>query len=251
MTEYKKLTDEELIRRLRMGETGIIDYLMEKYKNLVRKEANAMYLLGGETDDLIQEGMIGLFKAVQDYDVDQEASFFSFARLCVTRQLYSAIEASNRKKHSPLNSYISLYEREDGEGSLIDTMESGHETNPEELLVSQEHAKSLEERLEKDLSELERRVLYLHLMGTDYKTIAKLLDRSPKTIDNALQRIKGKMQKILEKDLSELERRVLYLHLMGTDYKTIAKLLDRSPKTIDNALQRIKGKMQKILEKEK
>ena len=84
MTEYKKLTDEELIRRLRMGETGIIDYLMEKYKNLVRKEANAMYLLGGETDDLIQEGMIGLFKAVQDYDVDQEASFFSFARLCVT-----------------------------------------------------------------------------------------------------------------------------------------------------------------------
>ena len=186
MTEYKKLTDEELIRRLRMGETGIIDYLMEKYKNLVRKEANAMYLLGGETDDLIQEGMIGLFKAVQDYDVDQEASFFSFARLCVTRQLYSAIEASNRKKHSPLNSYISLYEREDGEGSLIDMMESEHETNPEELLVSQEHAKSLEERLGKDLSELERRVLYLHLMGTDYKTIAKLLERSPKTIDNDL-----------------------------------------------------------------
>ena len=89
------------------------------------------------TDDLIQEGMIGLFKAVQDYDVDQEASFFSFARLCVTRQLYSAIEASNRKKHSPLNSYNSLYEREDGENSLIDTMESGQETNPEELLVSQ------------------------------------------------------------------------------------------------------------------
>ena len=118
MTEYKKLTDEELIRRLRMGETGIIDYLMEKYKNLVRKEANAMYLLGGETDDLIQEGMIGLFKAVQDYDVDQEASFFSFARLCVTRQLYSAIEASNRKKHSPLNSYISLYERR--RGKLVD-----------------------------------------------------------------------------------------------------------------------------------
>ena len=186
MTEYKKLTDEELIRRLRMGEKEIIDFLMEKYKNLVRKEANAMYLLGGETDDLIQEGMIGLFKAVQDYDVDQEASFFSFARLCVTRQLYSAIEASNRKKHSPLNSYISLYEREDGEGSLIDMMESEHETNPEELLVSQEHAKSLEERLEKDLSELERRVLYLHLMGTDYKTIAKLLERSPKTIDNDL-----------------------------------------------------------------
>ena len=197
----EKVAFQEPYRLVKIqNRTELSDYLMEKYKNLVRKEANAMYLLGGETDDLIQEGMIGLFKAVQDYDVDQEASFFSFARLCVTRQLYSAIEASNRKKHSPLNSYISLYEREDGEGSLIDMMESEHETNPEELLVSQEHAKSLEERLEKDLSELERRVLYLHLMGTDYKTIAKLLDRSPKTIDNALQRIKGKMQKILEKE---------------------------------------------------
>ena len=200
MGKFDGVSDEELIARLRAGETAIEDYLMEKYKDLVRQKARAMFLIGGDTDDLIQEGMIGLFKAVQDYDVDQEASFFSFARLCVTRQLYSAIEASNRKKHSPLNSYISLYEREDGEGSLIDMMESEHETNPEELLVSQEHAKSLEERLEKDLSELERRVLYLHLMGTDYKTIAKLLDRSPKTIDNALQRIKGKMQRILEKE---------------------------------------------------
>ena len=200
VNEYAKYSDEELIVQLRDGDHAITDYIMEKYKNLVRSKAQSMYILGADREDLIQEGMIGLFKAVQDYDVDQEASFFSFARLCVTRQLYSAIEASNRKKHSPLNSYISLYEREDGEGSLIDTMESEHETNPEELLVSQEHAKSLEERLEKDLSELERRVLYLHLMGTDYKTIAKLLDRSPKTIDNALQRIKGKMQRILEKE---------------------------------------------------
>jgi len=200
MSKYDRMTDEQLLCDYKNGNQEIMDYLMVKYKSMVRKKARAMYLLGGENEDLIQEGMIGLFKAVQDYDVDQEASFFSFARLCVTRQLYSAIEASNRKKHSPLNSYISLYEREDGEGSLIDMMESEHETNPEELLVSQEHAKSLEERLEKDLSELERRVLYLHLMGTDYKTIAKLLDRSPKTIDNALQRIKGKMQRILEKE---------------------------------------------------
>ena len=199
-TAYDRLSDEALLRQLRAGDAAIMDYVLDKYKPLVRKKTNAMFLIGGDTDDLIQEGMIGLFKAVQDYDVDQEASFFSFARLCVTRQLYSAIEASNRKKHSPLNSYISLYEREDGENSLIDTMESGQETNPEELLVSQERAKTLEERLEKELSELERRVLYLHLMGTDYKTIAKLLDRSPKTIDNALQRIKGKMQKILEKE---------------------------------------------------
>ena len=200
MSKYDRMTDEQLLCDYKNGNQEIMDYLMVKYKSMVRKKARAMYLLGGENEDLIQEGMIGLFKAVQDYDVDQEASFFSFARLCVTRQLYSAIEASNRKKHSPLNSYISLYEREDGEGSLIDMMESEHETNPEELLVSQEHAKSLEDRLEKDLSELERRVLYLHLMGTDYKTIAKLLDRSQKTIDNALQRIKGKFNRILEKD---------------------------------------------------
>ena len=97
-----------MIRKLRRGDKNIIDYIMEKYKNLVRKEANAMYLLGGENDDLIQEGMIGLFKAVQDYDAELEASFFSFAKLCITRQMYSAIAASKRKKHSPLNSYISL-----------------------------------------------------------------------------------------------------------------------------------------------
>ena len=198
MTEYAQMTDEQLIRRLRGGETGIIDYLMEKYKNQVRKEANAMYLLGGETDDLIQEGMIGLFKAVQDYDLDQDASFFSFARLCVTRQLYSAIEASKRKKHTPLNSYISLYEKEDGQSSLIDTMEAEQETNPEELMVSLERARRIEEKLEQELSDLEKRVLYLHLLGTDYKKIANLLDRSPKTVDNALQRIKGKTQRILE-----------------------------------------------------
>ena len=108
MADYEQMTDEQLIGKLRQGDKNIIDYIMEKYKNLVRKEANAMYLLGGENDDLIQEGMIGLFKAVQDYDVRQETSFYSFARLCITRQMYSAIEASKRKKHSPLNFYISL-----------------------------------------------------------------------------------------------------------------------------------------------
>ena len=148
--------------------------------------------------------MIGLFKAVQDYDVHQEASFYSFAKLCITRQMYSAIEASKRKKHSPLNSYVSLYEGQDSQGALIETMEAGMESNPEEILVSREHVKLLESKLEESLSDLENRVLYLHLMGTDYRTIAKLLDKSPKTIDNALQRIKGKTQKILEKEKSEI-----------------------------------------------
>ena len=194
------MTDEQLIRKLRNGDKKIIDYIMEKYKNLVRKESNAMYLLGGENDDLIQEGMIGLFKAVQDYNVEQDASFFSFAKLCITRQMYSAIEASKRKKHSPLNSYISLYEKGEDQSSLIDTMEAQEETNPEELFVSKEYAELIESRLEESLSDLENRVLYLHLLGTDYRTIAKLLDKSPKTIDNALQRIKGKTEKILESE---------------------------------------------------
>ena len=197
MANYEQMTDEQLIGKLRKGDRNIIDYIMEKYKNLVRKEANAMYLLGGENDDLIQEGMIGLFKAVQDYNGEQETSFYSFAKLCITRQMYSAIEASKRKKHSPLNSYISLYETSEEHGSLIETMAAGQESNPEELLVSQEYARLLEMKLEESLSALENRVLYLHLLGTDYKTIARLLDKSPKTIDNALQRIKGKTEKIL------------------------------------------------------
>lgn len=197
MANYEQMTDEQLIGKLRGGDSHIIDYIMEKYKNLVRKEANAMYLLGGENDDLIQEGMIGLFKAVQDYDAELEASFFSFAKLCITRQMYSAIAASKRKKHSPLNSYISLYEANEEQGPLMETMAAGHESNPEELLVSREYAELLETKLEESLSSLENRVLYLHLLGTDYRTIARLLDKSPKTIDNALQRIKGKAEKIL------------------------------------------------------
>ena len=198
MANYEQMTDEQLIRKLRKGDKNIIDYIKEKYKNLVRKEANARYLLGGENDDLIQEGMIGLFKAVQDYDVELETSFFSFAKLCITRQMYSAIEASKRKKHSPLNSYISLYETSEEQGPLMETMAAGQESNPEELLVSREYARLLEVKLEESLSSLESRVLYLHLLGTDYKTIARLLDKSPKTIDNALQRIKGKAEKVLK-----------------------------------------------------
>lgn len=199
MVSYKDMTDEQLICKYRDGDKQIMDYLMEKYKNLVRKEANAIFLLGGENDDLIQEGMIGLFKAIQDYNTEKEASFHSFAKLCVTRQMYSAIEASNRKKHSPLNSYISLYDKDEDQGRLIDQMEATGESNPEELFISQEYAEVLEQKLQDSLSQLEKRVLYLHVSGFDYKTIGKLLDKSDKTVDNALQRIRGKMTKILEK----------------------------------------------------
>ena len=178
MSKYEAFTDEQLIGNLRDGEREIMDYIMEKYKNVVRREAKAMYLLGGEKDDLIQEGMIGLFKAVQDYDTGQNTSFNSFAKLCVRRQMYSAIEASKRKKHIPLNSYVSLYEKaEEGKsGRVLDTIEAGEE---------------------ECLSDLERQVLYLHLLGSDYKNIAGMLSKTPYTIDNALQRIKTKAGKIL------------------------------------------------------
>ena len=150
----------------------------------------------------IQEGMIGLIKAVRDFDVTQKTSFSSFAELCVSRQMYSAIEASNRKKHLPLNSYVSLYEdsEEVGEGRslpLIDTIESSKENDPEVLYFGKEYTEAFAEQLKELLSPLENHVLYLHLMGTDYRTIAELLGKSPKSVDNALQRIKTKAQKIL------------------------------------------------------
>ena len=197
------MTDEQLISRLRGGEKPIMDFLMEKYKGLVRQKAKAMYLWGGENDDLIQEGMIGLFKAVEDYEPDAGASFYSFAELCISRQMYTAIKASQRKKHLPLNSYVSLYtsgKREDGKEALplAETIKAGAESNPEELLLNTEYANAFEEELKDQLSKLENRVLYLHLMGMDYLKIAEVMDKSPKAIDNALQRIKGKARHILE-----------------------------------------------------
>ena len=148
--------------------------------------------------------MIGLIKAVRDYDPGQGTSFASFAELCVSRQMYSAIEASKRKKHLPLNSYISLYEEGESEGDgkripLIDTIEPQQENDPEALYFSREYTEAFVDRLRGTLSPLEDHVLYLHLMGTDYRTIAELLDKSPKSIDNALQRIRGKAEKMLHR----------------------------------------------------
>ena len=202
MNKYDRMTDEQLLCDYKNGNQEIMDYLMVKYKSMVRKKARAMYLLGGENEDLIQEGMIGLIKAVRDFDVTQKTSFSSFAELCVSRQMYSAIEASNRKKHLPLNSYVSLYEdsEEVGEGRslpLIDTIESSKENDPEVLYFGKEYTEAFAEQLKELLSPLENHVLYLHLKGTDYRTIAELLGKSPKSVDNALQRIKTKAQKIL------------------------------------------------------
>lgn len=202
MKKYDTMADEQLIRKLREGETAITDFIVNKYKGMVKKKAKAMFLLGGENDDLIQEGMIGLFKAIQNYDLRQEMSFASFADLCVSRQMSTAIKLSNRQKHKPLNSYISLYQSEDENEEeahipLIDQLQNAKDNNPEDLFLDKEYFKSMEEKLRERLSEFESRVLHLHLLGEDYRTIAKLLDKSPKSIDNALQRIKQKVFDIL------------------------------------------------------
>ena len=202
MKKYDTMTDEQLISKLRQGENTITDYLMDKYKYLVRKKAKAMYLFGGENDDLIQEGMIGLFKAVRDYDISQDTSFYSFADLCIARQMYTAIKLSQRQKHIPLNSYVSLYEQkmdldEEKQPPLIELLRAERDNNPEELFLDKEYFAMVEQELKSRLSDLESRVLHLHLLGEDYQSIARLLDKSPKSIDNALQRIKNKMSNIL------------------------------------------------------
>lgn len=201
MNTYNKIPDEQLIHRLRNGEDEIMDYLMIKYKSMVRRKARAMYLIGGDNDDLIQEGMIGLIKAVRDFDSEAGQSFSGFAELCVSRQMYSAIASSKRKKHIPLNSYVSLYDEGNHEDEkalpLIDTIEPEVENNPETLYFGKESSEAFIEELKENLSDLENRVLYLHMLGTNYRDIANLLDKSPKTIDNALQRIRTKAGKLL------------------------------------------------------
>lgn len=193
--EYQKLADEELIQKLREGDERIMDYILEKYKPLVLRKANAMFLIGGDTDDLIQEGMIGLFKAIRDYRSDREASFFHFAELCINRQLYSAVEASNRKKHVPLNTYVSFYSQTTEEGkSLAETLLTDQMDDPEQLVIEQENFTAFWEQLREQLSALERQVLDAYLEGKNYRQIAEELGKSPKTIDNALLRIKGKIR---------------------------------------------------------
>ena len=173
MNTYNKIPDEQLIRRLRNGEDEIMDYLMIKYKSMVRRKARAMYLIGGDNDDLIQEGMIGLIKAVRDFDSEAGQSFSGFAELCVSRQMYSAIASSKRKKHIPLNSYVSLYDEGNHEDEkalpLIDTIEPEVENNPETLYFGKESSEAFIEELKENLSDLENRVLNFHFMGTNFR----------------------------------------------------------------------------------
>jgi RNA polymerase sporulation-specific sigma factor len=206
-TTFGELTDEELIRISRDGDTAATDFLMEKYKNLVRQKARTLYLIGGDNDDLIQEGMIGLYKAIRDYSESREASFCSFAKLCITRQLYNAIKASRRQKNSPLNTYVSLYspvtmgaEGDDNSPLLGETIRHTTFLDPEEILIDKENVDTIEYELGKRLSSFEQQVIDLYIDGNDYQRIAVQLDKSPKSIDNALQRIRTKLLAIIKDD---------------------------------------------------
>ncbi len=197
--KYEELTDEELIALFRDGDQEAMEKLLNKYKEMVLGKARSMYILGGDSDDLIQEGMLGLFKAVRDYDCGRDASFRTFAQLCVTRQLYTAVKASSRKKHLPLNTAISLSRpvREDGEEEeeFLDCLEADASSNPEVYLIGQEEMERLEEKIERELSPFEKQVMELHLTGMGYVEIAHVLNRDEKSTDNALQRIRTKLKK--------------------------------------------------------
>lgn len=192
MKDYEKFSDEELLTGLHQGQKELEEYLMDKYKGMVLKKARAMFLIGGEKEDLIQEGMIGLFKAVRDYRPQKNASFSTFANLCVERQMYKAIEMSARQKHKPLNSYISLSE----EDSPLKDTEDVLQQNPETIVIGRENASHLMEHIKEALSSFENQVLEAYLKGMDYVQIAELMGKSPKSIYNALQRIRNKLQSL-------------------------------------------------------
>ncbi len=203
MYDYSTCTDEELILRLRDGEEAIMDYIMNKYKNLVRKHARNMYILGAEEQDLIQEGMIGLFRAIKDYDSGRDASFFTFADLCISRKMYNAIEAAQREKHTPLNNYVSLYtsndeDSKDGKTMLMDLLSAGEISNPENLLIDRENVERIEKLVAQELSSFEKQVFDLYITGMKYTQIAKVLGKDEKSTDNALQRIKSKLKKAIQ-----------------------------------------------------
>ncbi len=196
MADYADLSDEQLIHNLRDGDSGVMDYLMEKYKYLVRKRANTLFLLGGDTDDLIQEGMLGLFKAIRDYE-ESAGSFYRFAELCVNRQIYTAIEAAARKKNGPLNSYISLSGSEsDTEGAFLEETVAANERDPEQIMIDRESVEEFLTRIRQNLSRMEREVLDYYLEGMNYRRIAEKMGRTEKSIDNALQRIRTKAQEL-------------------------------------------------------
>lgn len=197
--EFEKMSENDIINLAQKRENAAMEYLLEKYKPLVRQKTRKLFLIDGDKDDLIQEGMIGLFKAVRDYQVGKDAAFRTFADLCISRQLYSAIKKSNRLKNQPLNSYVSIYSDEFSDADELagdrTVISSGSDNiaNPEAIMIDRENAIDMQNKMFDKLSKMEREVLKRYLEGMTYKEIAADMEKSPKSIDNALQRIKGKI----------------------------------------------------------
>lgn len=198
---YAEMSDEEIVELAQQGEQFAIEYLVDKYKNFVRAKARAYFLIGADREDIIQEGMIGLFKAIRDYNGDKLTSFRAFAELCITRQIITAIKTATRQKHIPLNSYVSLNKPvydEESDRTLMDIITTNKVTNPEEIIISREEFIFIEKKMGEILSSLEWKVLMAYLEGKSYQEISVDLKRHVKSIDNALQRVKRKLEKYLE-----------------------------------------------------
>ena len=198
--EFENKVDEEVVEEAKKGDGRAQEYLISKYENFVKAKAKSYFLIGADKEDIYQEGMIGLYKAIRDFKSDKLTSFKAFAEICVTRQIITAIKTATRQKHIPLNTYISLnkpiYE-EDSDRTLIDVLSELKITDPEELIIGQEQIKHIEGEMAKVLSDLEMEVLQSYLDGKSYQEIACDLDRQAKSIDNALQRVKRKLEKCL------------------------------------------------------
>jgi len=198
---FDSMMDEELVLKAREGDKEALEYIINKYKNFVRAKARSYFLIGADREDIVQEGMIGLYKSIRDFKNDKLSSFRAFAELCITRQIITAIKTATRQKHIPLNSYISLNKPiydEESDRTLLDILTATKITDPEELIISKEELYSIESKIGEILSDLELEVLMSYLQGKSYQEIAVDLDRHVKSIDNALQRVKRKLEKFLE-----------------------------------------------------
>lgn len=195
LEKYEQLSDDEVALLAQGGDGQALVYLLDKYKNFVRARARSYFLIGADHEDIVQEGMIGLYKAIRDYKADKQTSFRAFAELCVKRQIITAIKTATRQKHVPLNSYVSLNKPlydEESDRTLMDVIE-GRVTNPEDLFISQGEVNHIHEQIDVLLSDLEKQVLEAFMDGKSYQEIAVMLDRHVKSIDNALQRVKRKL----------------------------------------------------------
>ena len=212
--EFKGLSDEEIIAEIKNGDNGMaLDFLINKYRNFVRAKARSYFLIGADREDIIQEGMIGFYKAIRDFRNDKLSSFRAFAELCVTRQIITAIKTATRQKHIPLNSYISLNKPiydEDSDRTLLDVLSGTKVTDPEELVISREEFIDIEKKMEEILSDLEWRVLMSYLDGKSYQEIAGDLNRHVKSIDNALQRVKRKLERYMENRGDDIDIGTVY-----------------------------------------